>query len=60
MDPAADPEALAEALLDRHPDAEPYETPPDLLGAWLREAGADPDDDALVAAALAAWEARRV
>ena len=54
-----DPEAVADALQDAHPDAEPYETPWDLLEIWIGEAGADPADPALVAAALAAWEARR-
>jgi hypothetical protein len=34
--------------LERHPDE---------LAAWVAEAGEDPDDERLVAAALAAWEA---
>jgi len=54
-----DPELLADALLEAHPDAEPFEVEGELLDAWLRDAGADPGDDALVSAALAAWEARR-
>jgi len=57
--PDADPEALADALLEAHPDAEPWETPGELVDAWLDEAGAGDADDALRAAVLAAWEARR-
>jgi hypothetical protein len=30
---------------------------PDELARWAAEAGADPADEALLAAALAAWEA---
>ena len=30
---------------------------PDELARWVAEAGADPDDEPLIAAALAAWEA---
>lgn len=29
---------------------------PDLLAEWIAAAGADPEDDALTAAALVAWE----
>lgn len=39
------------------PDAEPFDVDPDTLTRALRDAGADPADDALVAAALVAWEA---
>jgi hypothetical protein len=49
-------EALALALREAHPEAEPYEVDPGVLGEWLREAGADPEDDRLAAAALVAWE----
>jgi hypothetical protein len=38
------------------PDAEPFEVDPDDLAAAVAAAGADPGDDALVAAALVAWE----
>ena len=44
--------ALREAL----PDAEPFEVHADDLAAAVAAAGADPGDDALVAAALVAWE----
>ncbi|MFN8108956.1 MAG: hypothetical protein U0Y82_03805 [Thermoleophilia bacterium] len=54
-----DPELLADALLEAHPDAEPFEVPADRLAEWVRDAGADPDDDRVMVAALAAWEARR-
>ena len=30
---------------------------PDELAAWVADVGEDPDDEPLVAAALAAWEA---
>ena len=39
------------------PGAEPFEVDPDELAAAVAVAGADPADDALVAAALVAWEA---
>lgn len=55
----ADPEAVAEALADAHPDAEPWETPWPVLAGWLTALGVDPEDDALVAAALTAWELLR-
>lgn len=51
------PERLAIALREAHPDAEPLELDPDALAEWVAEAGADPSDDDLVAAALVAWEA---
>jgi hypothetical protein len=54
-----DPELIAEALLAAHPHAEPFEVPGEDLLAWLEGVGAPGDDDALVAAALAAWEIRR-
>lgn len=54
-----DPELIADALLSAHPDAEPFEIPGTDLTDWLSAAGVDVDDDKLVAAAIAAWEARR-
>lgn len=54
-----DAERLADALSERHPDAEPFETDPDLIARWIADAGGDPDDDVLAAAVLAAWEQRR-
>lgn len=54
-----DPELVADALLEAHPDAEPFEVEGPLLEEWLLGVGADPGDTALVAAALRAWEARR-
>ena len=38
------------------PEAEPFEVDADELAAAVAAAGADPADDALVAAALVAWE----
>lgn len=54
-----DPELVADALLEAHPDAEPFEVPGPELEEWLRAVGADPRDEPLVNAALRAWEARR-
>jgi len=51
-----DPEALAHALRTAMPDAEPFEVPAEDLADAVAAAGADPSDDALVAAALVAWE----
>ncbi|MGD9695739.1 MAG: hypothetical protein AB7V42_08775 [Thermoleophilia bacterium] len=39
------------------PEAEPFELHPDEVAAAVAAAGADPADEALVAAALVAWEA---
>lgn len=55
----ADPELVADALLEAHPDAEPFEVEGPELEEWFRAVGADPRDAGLVAAALRAWEARR-
>jgi hypothetical protein len=52
-----DPEALAAALREALPEDEPFEVDPDDLAAAVAGAGADPCDDALVAAALVAWDA---
>jgi len=54
-----DPELVADALLEAHPDAEPFEVEGPVLEAWFLQVGADPGDAALVSAALRAWEARR-
>ena len=54
-----DPELVADALLEAHPDAEPFEVEGPVLEEWLRAVGTDPRDEALVNAALRAWEARR-
>ncbi len=53
----SDPEALAAALREAFPDGEPFEVHPDDLAVAVTRAGADPGDDALVAAALVAWDA---
>lgn len=49
-------EALADALREAHPDAEPLDLDHATLAALIAAHGADPDDDALAAAALVAWE----
>lgn len=49
-------EALAHALRTALPDVDPFDLGPDDLARAVEEAGADPADDALVAAALVAWE----
>ena len=51
-----DPEELGAALREALPGEEPFEVDPDELAAAVTAAGADPGDDALVAAALVAWE----
>lgn len=53
---SADPEALAELLRTARPDAEPFDLTPDDLHDLLVEVGADPDDHAVIGAALVAWE----
>ncbi len=50
------PHDLAEALRAAHPDAEPMEVDGETLAGWVASCGADPDDDALVGDAVAAWE----
>ena len=50
------PERAATLLRDAHPDVEPFEVDWPTLAEWVIAAGLDPDDDALVAAALVAWE----
>jgi hypothetical protein len=49
-------EALAVALREAHPGVEPLDLDPSDAARWVAEAGGDGDDDALVAAALVAWE----
>lgn len=51
-----DAAALAEALREARPDAEPHELDPADLDALVRDAGADPDDHDLVGRALVEWE----
>jgi Fe-S-cluster formation regulator IscX/YfhJ len=52
-----DPEALALALRERHPDAEPAEVDAATLAEWIATCGGDPEDDVLAGAVLVAWEA---
>jgi len=54
-----DPELIADALLSAHPDAEPFEVAGSDLAMWLAAVGVVDQDDALIAATLAAWELRR-
>ncbi len=49
-------ERAATALRNAHPDVEPFEVEWPMLAEWVAQAGIDPDDDVLVAAALVAWE----
>ena len=51
------PEHLAAMLRAALPEAEPFDLGQAELAAALAAHGADPDDDALVAATLVAWEA---
>lgn len=51
-----DAAALAEALREARPDAEPHEIDPGELDQLVRAAGADPDDHDLVGRALVEWE----
>lgn len=51
-----DPAALAEALREARPDAEPHDLDPAELEDLVRAAGADPDDHDLVGRALVEWE----
>lgn len=48
---------MARFLRAALPHAEPLELDPEALRDALVAAGADPDDDALVAEVLVAWEA---
>ena len=49
-------DAVACVLREAHPDVEPFEVEWPTLAAWVAAAGVNPDDDALVAATLVAWE----
>jgi Fe-S-cluster formation regulator IscX/YfhJ len=49
-------ERAATVLRDAHPDVEPFEVDWPTLADWVAQAGIDPDNDVLVAAALVAWE----
>lgn len=49
-------ETIAERLRALHPDVEPLELDGDAVAELMTGAGVDPDDDALVARALVAWE----
>jgi hypothetical protein len=49
-------EALAQALRAALPEADPFDVDGDALARAVAAAGADPADDALVSAALVAWE----
>ena len=49
-------ERVATALREAHPDVEPFEVEWPTLARWVADAGVDPDDDALVAETLVAWE----
>ena len=49
-------ERAATVLRHAHPDVEPFEVDWPTLAEWVAQAGIDPDDDVLVAAALVAWE----
>jgi Fe-S-cluster formation regulator IscX/YfhJ len=46
---------LAERLREAHPDAEPQELDVTTLRDWVSAVGANPDDDALLAAVVVAW-----
>jgi hypothetical protein len=50
-------EHLALALREAHPDAQPLEVDFDTVAGWVREAGGDGEDTALVAGVIVAWEA---
>ena len=49
-------EALAQALRAALPETDPFDVNGDELARAVAAAGADPGDDALVSAALVAWE----
>jgi hypothetical protein len=49
-------ERAATVLRQAHPDVEPFEVDWPTLAEWVEQAGIDPENDALVAAALVAWE----
>ena len=49
-------ERAATVLRNAHPDVEPFEVDWPTLAEWVSQAGIDPENDVLVAAALVAWE----
>jgi hypothetical protein len=49
-------ETVASVLREAHPDVEPFEVEWPTLAEWVAAVGVNPDDDALVAATLVAWE----
>ncbi len=49
-------ERVATVLREAHPDVEPFEVEWPVLARWVAAAGVDPEDDALVAETLVAWE----
>lgn len=49
-------EEIASVLRSAHPEAEPFEVAWPTLAEWVAQAGVDPEDDALVAETLIAWE----
>ena len=49
-------ERAATVLRHAHPDVEPFEVDWPTLAEWVAQAGIDPENDVLVAAALVAWE----
>ncbi len=51
-----DAEQLAAKLIRLYPDADPFALDGEDLSRAVRDAGADADNDALVSAALVAWE----
>jgi Fe-S-cluster formation regulator IscX/YfhJ len=49
-------ERAAALLREAHPDADPFEVDWQTLAGWVSAVGIDPDDDAMVATTLVAWE----
>lgn len=54
---SVDADLIAQRLHQDHPGAEPLEVDGGTLRAWIADAGADPDDQALLAEVVTAWEA---
>jgi Fe-S-cluster formation regulator IscX/YfhJ len=53
----ADADLIAQWLHQEHPGAEPLEVDGGTLREWIADAGADPDDQALLAEVVTSWEA---
>lgn len=49
-------ERAASLLREAHPDADPFDVEWSMLAEWVAAVGVDPEDDALVASTLVAWE----